>query len=191
MNANEMNNARLNRIKIVSRMAKYLCFVFLAGSIGFWLLFFSSSPVSGSASQEDVIRTMLVLGFQVLVWFWYWKLSRLFGFYERGLIFAEKTIRCIKTLGLVCMMGWTLTGALHYLPRHAPSPPATVSQETSTVKERTTVITQRLSYRIGFFTFDLGTGIDFGPLLAGSLILVIGWIMDEGRKIQEEQELTV
>ena len=29
------------------------------------------------------------------------------------------------------------------------------------------------------------------PLLAGGLIFFIAWIMDEGRKIQEEQELTV
>jgi hypothetical protein len=44
---------------------------------------------------------------------------------------------------------------------------------------------------MGFFTFDFGTGIDFGPLLAGAVIILIAWIMDEGRKIQEEQELTV
>ena len=39
--------------------------------------------------------------------------------------------------------------------------------------------------------FDFGTGINFGQLLIGSAIFLIAWIMDEGRKIQEEQELTV
>jgi len=29
------------------------------------------------------------------------------------------------------------------------------------------------------------------PLFIGMLIIFITWIMDEGRKIQEEQELTV
>jgi hypothetical protein len=44
---------------------------------------------------------------------------------------------------------------------------------------------------MGFFSFDFGTGIDFGLFLAGVVIVLIAWIMDEGRKIQEEQELTV
>ncbi|MGA2852931.1 MAG: DUF2975 domain-containing protein [Verrucomicrobiota bacterium] len=35
------------------------------------------------------------------------------------------------------------------------------------------------------------TGIPMFPLFAGALIFFIAWIMDEGRKIQEEQELTV
>ena len=44
---------------------------------------------------------------------------------------------------------------------------------------------------LGFFDFDFGTGINFGPFFIGVIIVLIAWIMDEGRKIQEEQELTV
>jgi hypothetical protein len=33
--------------------------------------------------------------------------------------------------------------------------------------------------------------LDFSKLFVGGLIMLIAWIMDEGRKIQEEQELTV
>jgi hypothetical protein len=33
--------------------------------------------------------------------------------------------------------------------------------------------------------------LDFSKLFFGGLIMLIAWIMDEGRKIQEEQELTV
>ena len=36
-----------------------------------------------------------------------------------------------------------------------------------------------------------GMEITFGQLVLGLLIYIIAWIMDEGRKIQEEQELTV
>lgn len=36
-----------------------------------------------------------------------------------------------------------------------------------------------------------GVEITFGHLVLGLLVFVIAWIMDEGRKIQEEQELTV
>jgi hypothetical protein len=35
------------------------------------------------------------------------------------------------------------------------------------------------------------TGLPVFPLFGGFLIFLIAWIMDEGRKIQEEQELTV
>ena len=44
--------------------------------------------------------------------------------------------------------------------------------------------------KTGFFNFSIGR-IDFGLLLSGIIIFIIAWIMDEGRKIQEEQELTV
>ena len=47
------------------------------------------------------------------------------------------------------------------------------------------------SITIGFFSFDFGTGIDFGTLFVGASVILAAWIMDEGRKIQEEQELTV
>ena len=33
--------------------------------------------------------------------------------------------------------------------------------------------------------------LSMGPVLAGLMIIFVAWIMDEGRKIQEEQELTV
>ena len=46
------------------------------------------------------------------------------------------------------------------------------------------------SFRMSFFSFLIGP-INFGLLLAGTIIIFIAWIMDEGRKIQEEQELTV
>jgi Protein of unknown function (DUF2975) len=36
-----------------------------------------------------------------------------------------------------------------------------------------------------------GMQISFGQLAVGLLVILISWIMDEGRKIQEEQELTV
>jgi hypothetical protein len=39
------------------------------------------------------------------------------------------------------------------------------------------------------FQFSVGDSII--PMYAGFLIIFIAWVMDEGRKIQEEQELTV
>jgi hypothetical protein len=189
MNAKEISpkvEVRLQRIKFVSQIAKYICFGFLLFSIGFNLLFF--------APKATVWRELLLAGFQIILWAWYWKLSRVFRFYERGMIFAAETIRSIKTLGLLWVMGWLLLTILHFSPP-APTqiqailPPATTSSDGTTRIIKTHVT--RTHYQMGFFTFNFGTGIDFGPLLAGAVIILIAWIMDEGRKIQEEQALTV
>jgi hypothetical protein len=185
MNANEISpqpNLRMNRIKIVSRITKYVSYVFLTFSIGF-NFWFVSSPLL--AFKANVWRALLMVVFQIVLWVWYWKLARLFHFYERGLIFAAETIRCIKTLGLLCVMGWTLGSALHFVPRPEPQPQAALPPGVTIVKQTTH------TYRMGFFSFDFGTGIDFGPLVIGAIIVLVAWIMDEGRKIQEEQELTV
>jgi hypothetical protein len=109
---------------------------------------------------------------------WYWKLAKLFRFYERGLIFTNETIRCIKTLGILCVINWVLTSAYHVLSRWSASP------------ADVTVKTVESGFGMGFFSFSI-VGINVGLLLAGVIIVIIAWIMDEGRKIQEEQELTV
>jgi hypothetical protein len=127
---------------------------------------------------------------QVVVWAWYWKLTRLFHLYEHGVIFAAEAIRCIKTLGLLCVIGWTFATVLHLLRLYplskTPVPPSALPQGVAPH-----ITTLNHAYRMGFFTFDFGTGIDFGWLLTGAIIVLVAWIMDEGRKIQEEQELTV
>jgi len=185
MNANETApksiNSRLKRIQLVSRIAKCLCLVFLVISTVLALFLLSSAQSRSFAPATVSVWSVLLMAmFQIVLVLWYWKLTRLFQLYERGLIFAAETIRCIKTLGILWVAGWVCTSAMHYLPKPPPAvlPPGVTQTTTGHI-------------RMGFFTFDFGTGIDFGPLLAGTVIILIAWIMDEGRKIQEEQELTV
>ncbi len=204
-NNNASNSlARLNRIKVVSRVARFviLGFLLFTGWMLVRTLVFTPmlqwfngavpSPWSAEPGRWTVCSKLLSFGFAIALCVWYWKLAQLFGFYERGLIFGGKTIRCIKMLGLVIAAGWLMETASqlswlmetasHLLPHDQLLPgtplPAGVSAVTHT-------------FRMSFFSFDLGAGIDFGPPLAGLVIIVIAWIMDEGRKIQEEQELTV
>ena len=82
-------------------------------------------------------------------------------------------------------MGWLLMTAWHF----SPQPAATVQTPMSPNVHVVSHVEHR--YRFGFLSYDFGTGIDFGQLLGGIVILFGAWIMDEGRKIQEEQELTV
>jgi hypothetical protein len=212
MNANEISpktNPRLNKIKTVSRVVKYATFIFLALSIAFFLLFFV--PISlVSIRKISVWYVLFLYSFQIVVCVWYWKLIQLFRFYEKGLIFAAETIRCIKTLGILWVMGWLLLTGLHFsshkLSTRSISLPTDVSASSQTAhaeafqtspkdvlsSTNSPVVTIKKSYiRIGFFYFDFGTGIDFGSPLIGIIVFLIAWIMDEGRKIQEEQELTV
>jgi hypothetical protein len=185
MNASEIApkaNARLKRIKIVSRIAKYACLAFLAYSILPLIIY--RTPSSWLPNHESGLLLML---FQIVLWIWYWKLSRLFNYYERGLIFTAETIRCIKILAVLCLIGWMIMTTMHFMPPLVPQ-----VQNTLPAPVRIAPIqTSSTHMRMGFFSFDFGTGINFGQLLIGAVIFLIAWIMDEGRKIQEEQELTV
>jgi hypothetical protein len=184
MNANEtapkLNNAGLTRIKIVSRIAMLLVIGFLLSTIWFllrvWVLYgkavlFDESNASLARASHHyasfLCSGILSLITPLILCIWYLKLAQLFHFFERGLILAVKTIRCVEFLGVLCMINGLLVSTLHLLLQDQPS------------------------QRMDFFSFDFGWGIDFGPFLAGTIIVLVAWIMDEGRKMQEEQELTV
>jgi hypothetical protein len=193
MNATELapknSQQRHDRIRLVSRMAKYVCFVFLAFSIGFCILYPPWTVPAGYFPQVSFGRSVMLILYQIVLWLWYWKLTRLFHFYEQGKIFEAETIRCIKVLGLLFLVGWWITTLLHFFPMAMPGmPPPT---PTAPGAAWTTVKTNSHFYRMGFFSFDFGSGINYGQLFLGLMIVLIAWIMDEGRKLQEEQELTV
>jgi hypothetical protein len=195
MNANEVptkTNPRLNQIRTVSRIVKWA--IFALGSFSIIFVLFSSLSVA-SSSKINIWHALFLLSFQIVICLWYWKLTRLFHFYEQGLIFAAETIRCIKLLGILWLAGWVFLTAAHFSP-HPPATQNTISGSNQIPSKdptriHSTTVTVSHPFRIGFFTFDFGIGIDFGMPLAGAAIIIIAWIMDEGRKIQEEQELTV
>jgi hypothetical protein len=184
MNTSEQprpDNPRLKRIQKVGGIAKWMVYVFLLYETILFLLFTGRSP----ADHVFSLRGVLMVSYLIIVYVWYWNLARLFKLYERGKIFAAQTIRCIKTLGILWAAGWLLLTAVHLLPKPVALTPAIAAYGV------TPVSVVKHTYRFGFFTCDFGTGIDFGGLLTASVIVLIAWIMDEGRKIQEEQDLTV
>lgn len=263
-------NLRLDRIRIISGVAKYVCFAVLIYAIGFY--FWRPSYSMGGMLHFDprwlavvlmvalqagfwywcrklyhrprfqnrvglaifiaIVQFLLLMGYwqflgtppfstgswyallmlllHLVTWFWYWKLARLFRFFERGSIFTAETIRCIRTLGLLCVVGWLLGSALHFFPNPAahsvltpagretvlhPAAHTQVAGPASPVvidnRNEFPRLVARRSMQLGFFSFDFGTGINFGLLFTGLSIALVAWILDEGRKIQEEQSLTV
>jgi hypothetical protein len=176
---NETNNSRLSRIKKVSRVFRYFILANLIFNIAFWLIFF---PIP---KNEHNLRGALVGASGLLMLFWFWKLAQLFRLYERGLIFVRETIRCIRVLGIICVMGWMILMATRFTPRTEPPPQEPLSPKVKLVS------VEKHTYHMGFLSFDFGTGFDFGLLFVGATVVLTAWIMDEGRKIQEEQELTI
>jgi hypothetical protein len=189
MNTNtEINpaGARFQRIQTVSRVVRYVVLGCLVLAIGNGLYNFGLWS-SASMTLGFVWHSLMMLSFEIVLCLWYWKLAKLFQFYEHGKIFAPETIRCIKVLGLLCVLNWLLMSVYNTLFRLIPPPPSPALPPGTIVRSVTVV---ESSLHMGFFSFSY-RGVNVGLLLAGIIIVVIAWIMDEGRKIQEEQELTV
>ncbi len=98
------------------------------------------------------------------------RLRRLFGLYARGVIFGPANVACYRRLGWASLV-WAgaefLSRPLHGLVLTWFNPPG-----------------QRL----------LVLGLDGNILLglfAGAAVLTVAWVMEEGRRIEEEQALIV
>jgi hypothetical protein len=179
---NENGQDRLRRSETVSRVVRYVVLALLILSVGNWLfsLVWWSEGAWGGQSLGRILGFLM----QIVLWIWYWELAKLFHFYQRGLIFASKTIGCIRTLGILCVVNWLVVSAWRgttYLLPSAPPPklPAGIL-----------ISVHHSPFLMGFFSFSVG-GFNVGMLLAGCIIVLIAWIMEEGRKIQEDQALTV
>ncbi len=97
-------------------------------------------------------------------------LYRLFGYYGKGMIFCRENVKCYRStaLGLIIMQ------ILHF-------------PEDALISLILTATNPKGQHVISFGMND--TNITM--IVAGIMILVISRIMDQGRKLQEEQALTV
>jgi hypothetical protein len=113
----------------------------------------------------------LCVGYAVEFWFSY----KLFSFYARGDLFTPKVVRYMQWIGITSILVgiWSIYDELSmsvnagYL-KYAPS--------------SGWEIISWFQHVFSLLAFNL---------LLGFVIIFVAWIMDEGRQIQEEQELTV
>jgi hypothetical protein len=119
---------------------------------------FSNASPTPALAGNDLLTTFPLYWCLLLVvfLFWYRTVVKLFGFFERGILFTAETVRCIQSLGGVYLARFLLEFIFQFLVQNP------------------VLIKPRLS--------DLFTGF---------FIFFIGWLIDEARKIREEQELTV
>lgn len=97
-------------------------------------------------------------------------LMNLFKLYEKGEIFQPANVLCFRNLSWV-LIWWFLAGVIHR------------SLLTLAITLHNPPGQRRIS-------LDLSSA-DLTALLIGGVLAVIAWVMEEGRKLQEDQDLIV
>lgn len=178
-----MENQDLLRIQRVSHRF-HLLFAALVVilpllSLGYWLGFnyfsqeFVPLPVRAEAELSLLVRllgfviSMLPIGVVIAAMH---ILSKLFSLYEQGIVFSTRTVKYFRQLGWVLML-WVLANFL-YLPM--------LSGVVTSVNPP--------GHRLIAAQLDLS---DFVILLMGAIVVLISWVMDEARKLEEEHAHTV
>ena len=99
-----------------------------------------------------------------------WTMVRLFRLYETGQIFREANVCCFRDISRALMI-WCVARF---------------------ISEPLMSIALTLHHPPGQRMLAIGLrSVDITALLVGFVLAVIAWVMEEGRKLQEEQDLTV
>jgi Protein of unknown function (DUF2975) len=175
MNANEMTqkpNSRLNRIRKISRNLKVCVLIYFVPLCLMALNFKSAHMATGMvsvfnhpyASVSDIPAPMYALVAIAMGLYLLGVISfyRLLNLFEKGVIFAAASVSEIKRLGIFLAAYGILS-----------------------------VVAKVIYTRQILFPWTLLDAVSSPWIVAGVAIYLVAWIMDEGRKIQEEQELTV
>lgn len=131
------------------------------------LPYFAVIPLPASARLMGFLVTMMPT---VVAMSGAYYLMRLFHLYEQGKIFRPSNVQCFKKLSRV-LIGWFAVGIIH---RSLLSVALTLHNPPG--------------HRI--ITLDIGSP-DLTALLLGGILAVIAWVMEEGRKLQEDQDFTI
>ncbi|HEY1719538.1 MAG TPA: DUF2975 domain-containing protein [Verrucomicrobiae bacterium] len=129
----------------------------LAADYGIKMPFFQRQ--SSAAHAHDTSMMFPIYGALLLIvfLFWYRAILKLFGFFEKGVLFTVETVHCIQILGGIYIARFFLALVFKFLLPNDDW---------------------------------VGAGLH-DNLFIGFFMIFIGWLLDEARKIREEQELTV
>ena len=179
----EPNFARIQRL---SRRLQFVCTVALLLPpiiLALYWAFYNDLPPAAQAHHRVGILVVGVLqpAVRALAWavcllpagvtmYGLWLLRRLFVFYERGQIFEIENVRCFRGLGRVLLAqaaANVLAVPLLAVVLSSGNPPGQKQ-----------------------LAFSFGSG-ELMILLLGCVVLVIAAVMEEGRRLAEEQRLTI
>jgi hypothetical protein len=180
MNANDIApkaNARLEQIQNRSRIFKrtFLMAAIVLGILAIILAIISVvAMLSWSKGHPDVRQVLLpglkYVGCTVTSWFAY----RLFAAYAGGNLFAPAIVQRIRDLGICIVLVGILNGLITLMMTWLATYHAVVP----------------LAFGLMVSVMVVCLQVFFN-VVPGFAIIFISNVMDEGRKIQEEQELTV
>lgn len=124
------------------------------------------------ALNDEGFNALLILGSAELIpsMLIYLSLFKLFGLYQRGLIFTTDNIQCIKNVGTI-LLAWIGLKLLY---------PVVV-----TLVLRFSGASDSLALYVSLGTDELRY------LLIGLVIYVIAWVMNEATSLHQEQELVI
>lgn len=183
-----MQNTR--RITVASRRLRYTCtalvFFLPLVNILFWTFFnqfyFSAStgpasmvplPVQVSQELSGAIRLLAIATEMIPMMpmiYGLVKLKELFRLYENGHIFTTGNVACFRSLGRT-LIAWVLCNV---------------------VKNSLLSVVLTLPHPPGQRIITLGLySSEFTAVFVGIVILIIAWVMDEARMIQEDQALII
>lgn len=143
-------------------------------TLAIWDLRFAGDEITPTIRVLGGIYLLLIFAIMVKLLY---HLAALFGLYAEGLIFMANDVAQIRQIGISVFLfcaAWlyVILAKLILLALGHPVPAYEPSQRT-----------------IGL---EIGAGnLPLLALLAGIIIIVISWIMDVGREMREEQDLTV
>ena len=173
------------RITVVSRRLKMVCIGLICClpvlCAIFWILFNKIYPMVPMIPlpvrvNHDVTAFPRLLAFLsdlvplAVVILGLLRLKTLFSLYEKGQIFTKENVDCYRALGRILML-WVICDIVNRsllgIALTLDNPPGT---------------------RLLVIGLDGG---DFSGIFVGTVILIIAWVMDEARKIQEDHALFI
>ena len=98
------------------------------------------------------------------------KIRKLFSFYKEGIIFSFEHVGTFKSISKALLL-WVLLSIMY-----------------ESAKSVLFTIGAPLGSRVLSVTF---TSAEMATLMVGGMLLVIAWVMEEGRILAEEKELTI
>jgi Protein of unknown function (DUF2975) len=175
MNTNEISlkvNSLLGQIQKISAFLRNIFFA-SALAFGFIGILGYGLPIAGVKPSLPFYLNLSSLGRAAECWFAY----KLFSCYVRSDFFSANVIRYIRWIGVVnLMIGIGTIFNAQYV--HLHNGWFQITNSSPWIVEIVIYLDMILFYLVR-------------NLVPGFVILFIAWVMDEGRKIQEEQELTV
>lgn len=135
-----------------------------------FLLDFDPEYLGPLTGLQKFLGLMASAPYAALEIFCSWQLVKLFGLYSQGRIFTADNSACYRKAAWALLIG------------------EVIYPFTQTAVSYIATMNNPVGERLILVTFD---DANIGNIVVACVILAISWVMDEGRKLQDEAELTI